>query len=452
MPAGPRQPPCTLRSRTRGNSIRTLEIRHRATSTVIVATCVRTFTSLVTRLGWPRSATHARKHALILGSLLWIAAAVVMFAGQGDRGIAGPLKGADFVHFYTLGHLAASQQVAALYDANALHDTQVALVPESNAELYPTVYPPQAAILFTAFAQWSYRTSLLVWSVISIALYGAILWSGWQRVSDQLSDRRLIVYAAAAFPPFWALVVYGQVAILILVAFWLGWLALERGRPYLAGAAFGLLALKPQFGIPLAAVVVACGEWRMLTGAVISVGAQSLMIWVMLGWSVFEAFARSLGVTLMYAEWLEAKPFMSHSLRAVTRLLPDAIGLPLWLALCAYVLWYTVRVWKSRAPVRVRLGIVMLAAVLVNPHVIIYDVTVLALPLLWFGAYMREDTRQPRASAFGTLVYWLFVALFVPTAAVIGVQASVPIMMAVLVVIARETTPPSGSLIQSNFG
>lgn len=53
---------------------------------------------------------------------------------------------------------------------------------------------------------------------------------------------------------------------------------LERGRAYLAGAAFGILALKPQLSIPLAAIVLAAGEWRMLAAAVSSVAAQALVI------------------------------------------------------------------------------------------------------------------------------------------------------------------------------
>ena len=63
----------------------------------------------VGRIRWPRSAAHAKKHAVLTAVLLWIGAVVVTFAGPGERSIAGPLKGADFVHFYTLGHLARSQ-------------------------------------------------------------------------------------------------------------------------------------------------------------------------------------------------------------------------------------------------------------------------------------------------------------------------------------------------------
>jgi len=392
------------------------------------------------RARWPRSLRHAKVHAALLAFFIWIAAAVIGFAGPGDRGIAGPLKGADFVHFYTLGHLVESRQMGTLYDMRALHDAQVTLVPESAPDLYPTVYPPQAALLFTPFSGLSYRSALLIWNVLTIAVYALIVWSAWRRVSGELPDRALVLAAAAAFPPFWTLILYGQITILILAAFWVGWLALERGRPYMAGVAFGLLALKPQFGIPLAAIVLACGEWRMLVGAVLSVTAQAGVIWLAMGSSVLAAFASTLRVTLTHADWLESKPFMSHSLRAVTRLLPSAIGAPLWLALTALVLWYTVRVWKSDAPVRVRLGVVMLASLLVNPHVIVYDVTLLALPLLWFGAYMLDAERRAHAPAFGALVYWLFAALFAPTAAAIGLQVSVPLMMGMLVWMARVAT------------
>jgi hypothetical protein len=100
-------------------------------------------------------------------------------------------------------------------------------------------------------------------------------------------------------------------------------------------------------------------------------------------------------------------------------------------------------VWKSDAPVRIRLGVVMLASLLVNPHVIVYDVTLLALPLLWFGAYMLETERHADAPAYGVLVYWLFAALFIPTAAAIGVQMSVPLMMGLLVWMTRATTQPA---------
>jgi alpha-1,2-mannosyltransferase len=393
--------------------------------------------SMLQRLRWPRSAPHAKGHAVVLAAILWLMAAVVGFTGTSDRGIAGPLKGADFAQFYTLGHLAASHQIAPMYDAALLHETQVGLIPESRREIYPPVYPPQTAVLFAPLSRLSYQGALLMWCLITIAGYALIVWSAWKRVAHLLPDHVFVIAAAAAFPPFWSLALHGQITIILLAAFWAGSLALERQRPWLAGVAFGILALKPQFGIPLVVVVLVGGEWAMLAGAITSIAAQAVAVWLMLGPGALTEFAARIPTTLAYADLLEAKPFMSHSIRALTRLAPNWLGVPMWVSCSAIVLWFTARAWKSHAPVGVRLGIVVLASALVNPHVIIYDLTVLGLPIVWFGAYLQESANRALAQRYWMLVYWLFAATFMPTAAVIGVQASVFVMVALLIVVNR---------------
>jgi alpha-1,2-mannosyltransferase len=374
---------------------------------------------------------------------LMIGAAAIMVGAidRATRRIEGPLKGADFVHFYTLGHLASTHRVSALYDMKALHEAQVALVPESKNFLYPTVYPPQIPLLFAPVAGTSYQTALAVWSVLTIVGYAVFLWSAWKPVSAMLPNRGLLVVAAAVFPPFWMLVMYGQISILILAAFWAGWMALERNQRLLAGIAFGLLAIKPQFGIPLAVVVLVRREWAMLGGALISTGLQAAAVWVLLGADAFRGFASTLGVTADNVDLLESKPIYSHSLRMITRLLPNEIGIPLWIAAAVIVLWYATRVWKSEAPVRVRVGVIILASVLVNPHAIIYDAVVLALPLIWFAAYVEESHRA-LAGRFWKTVCWLFAAFLVPTSEAIGLQLSVLLMVWLLALMARAALTP----------
>jgi len=386
-----------------------------------------------------RSAHQVKVHAIILAAIMWVFAIAVGTIGKSDRGFAGPLKGADFIQCYTLGHLAHSHQIAAMSDMRALHEAQTALVPASAIDLYPAVYPPQIAALCAPVYGWSYQSALLVWTLLSIAAYAFIVWSAWKPVSSVLSDRTLIIATAAAFPPFWYVVLYGQITVLVLAAFWAGWIALERGHRLLAGVAFALLAIKPQFGIALAVIVLVGREWRMLAGAVLSVVAQVAATSWMLGWEAFRGWASTtLAITVNNVDLFESKPFHSHSLRSLTRLVPNWIGMPLWIAMAGVVLWYTARVWRSDAPLRVRLGMVMLAAVLVNPHVIVYDTTVLALPLLWFGAYMQESERQVTAAPFCVTTYWLFAALFAPTAAALGIQLSVLLMMWLMVLVSRS--------------
>jgi len=77
---------------------------------------------------------------------------------------------------------------------------------------------------------------------------------------------------------------------------------------------------------------------------------------------------------------------------------------------------------------------------LVSPHLIVYDATVLVLPLLWFGAYVQERSARLDAATFWTVVYWLFVTLLAPTAAVIWIQVSVVLMVWLAISFARAST------------
>jgi len=389
------------------------------------------------RWRWPRSAREAKVHAVLMAAVLWVALAVFFAAGRGPRSVVGPLKGADFVQFYTSGFLVRTHQTARLYNVDALHRAQVALVPESDPELYPPVYPPHTALLFMPFSVFSFSQATLLWSLITISVFAIIVRSAWRPVADYLHDRWFVCAAAAAFPPFWSLVLHGQATILVLAAFWAAWLALERHRRFVAGMALGLLLIKPQCAIPLVVLVVACGEWAMLAGAVTSIAMQVGAVLALLGWPVVKAYGAFLPIIVQAADLLEPKPFQSHSLRALTRLAPTWIGLPLWGVLSAVVLVFTIRVWKSGAPLRVRFGMVILASVLVNPHLIVYDATVLALPLIWFSAYVLERNRPLSVATFWASVYWLFVAFLAPSAAAVGVQISVLLMMWLLAVIVR---------------
>jgi len=384
-----------------------------------------------------KTVRQLKPRQIILVVILWTVALVVVVIGVSARGVMPAVRVTDFAHFYTLGHLASSHQVSTLYDKAALRDAHLTLVPTSRGYDFPPLYPPQVAMLFAPLSGLSYEYALIVWNVLTVAAYGLIVWSAWKPVSKQLPNRTLVFTAAVAFVPFLSLVLTGQSTIVILGAFWAGWLALERKRRLLAGMAFGLLAIKPQFGIPLAVVVLARREWAMLGGALLSVAIQASGVWLMLGWEAFEGFARALPITVRQVDALESKPHLSHSIRALTQIAPDVIAVPLWVGLAVAVLWYTARVWRSEAPMRVRLGAVILASVLVSPHTMIYDVTVIALSLLWFGAFMQEPAQREHSVSYWKTVHGLFAALAIQTLDILSLQVSVLLMAWLLMLVTR---------------
>ena len=380
---------------------------------------------------WVVRYKEARGHVLICALLLWAGAIVFAVSGHGYRSIAGPLKGADFVHFYTLGRMALTGSAAELYDADAQYRLQTTLVPDSKGDRFLPVYPPQTALLFAPYSMLSYGISVLLWALTTIAVYAWIVHETWKSSRRAIPDGRFVLMAAAAFPPFWNLVLYGQTTVVPLLAFYLAWRALQRRHAYLAGLALGMLAIKPQFGLVLAVVILAGGEWAMLAGAVTSVMLQAGVVALTMDPGVFWDLVATVKSLPQIAPALEPKPYDTHSIRSLTGLLPGWAATFAWAVMSLAVCYRSVQTWRSEAPLPVRLGVVVLASVLVNPHVNVYDATVLVLPFLWLGGWMEEHSAgKPQGRIrFWSTVYWLSLAFLVPLAYLIKVQCSVLLML-----------------------
>jgi len=334
-----------------------------------------------------------------------------------------PIPCGDFVCPYTMGSLVHHPE--RIYNADAFHAAQIALVPASTSLFYPPVYPPQLAVMMAPLSRLPFGMAATVWSLIMVGLYALIIW-GTYRSLDLRVDAVIVALLAAAFPPFVAMVQYGQNTVLLVGACFLAWRALEAERSLLAGAALGLLAIKPQFGLPFAAIVLAGREWRMFVGGACSIAAQATIVLLVMGPRAFTGLIATLPDTLANVDALEWTAERVHSLRSLTRLLPDALQMPVWIAAVGILLITVGLVWRSSVPVRVRLGFAVLAGVLVSPHLITYDVTLLALPLLWLADWAKGRGTERE---YGTAVGWLFVTLALPWSALVHVQPSVLVML-----------------------
>ena len=384
---------------------------------------------------WALGYREARAIALIVAIVLWAIAALFWIGGSGYRSLAGPLKGGDFIQFYAMGSVVASDPRAPLYDVARLHARQTALVPESDPELYLPVYPPQAWLLFAPFTALPYGVAAGVWTLMVMAGYAAIVRATWDASRDALPDGRLVAYAAAAFPPFWNLVINGQNTIVPMVAFFLAWRALEKDRRFLAGLTLGILFVKPQFGLALAVVVLAGGEWAMLAGLAAAAAVQLGIVAATTGLSSLVEYAQFMREVTAAEHLIEPDPFELHSIRSLVRLAPDGLETALWLAASAVVLERTVRVWRSAAPVATRMAVLVIATVLVSPHLFLYDAAILALPLLWLGAWVEREAATVR-DRYWRLVPFLFAAFLFPIAQLIRVQPSVFVLFWLLLIVA----------------
>jgi hypothetical protein len=362
---------------------------------------------------------------------LWTLAGALLTLGTLYRDPVGQLKWSDFVNIYTMGDIARAGPVSTLYDGEAEYRRQVALVPESAPERYLPVYPPQIALILAPFSHFSYHQAAVLWALLTATVYAASVWLAWRAVRSALPDSVLVAAAAAAFPPFWNTILHGQTTVVPILAFAGGAAALARDRKVLAGVVMGLLFIKPHFGLMLAVVVLVCREWRMLAGLAISAVVQGALVAGVLTPAVWFDYAAMLPRMAGWQDALAPRLDQMHSLASVTNLLPDVIALPVWFASCLWVAVITVRVWRSPGPLTRRMGVLVLGSVLVNPHVVVYDVAVLAAPLVWLTGWFEgsssaslEARRQWRAA-----LYALFVLLLMPTARFVPVQLSPVVML-----------------------
>ena len=123
------------------------------------------------------------------------------------------------------------------------------------------------------------------------------------------------------------------------------------------------------------------------------------------------------------AHLLQPPGYKMHSIFALTQLLPYRVGIMAWAILSLTVIGATVMVWRQTLSWRARFGVLVLASALVDPHLTIYDTTVMALPILWLGGWLGEQ--QDDTVWFWQRVYLISAALLIPTAIFIKVQLSV---------------------------
>jgi hypothetical protein len=149
---------------------------------------------------------------------------------------------------------------------------------------------------------------------------------------------------------------------------------------------------------------------------------------------------------------LEPRPYQMHSARAFwSLLLPwPQVAVVLYLLTGVAVLVLCIRCWRSKASLQIRYSSLLLATVLVAPHLTVYDLVILAPAFLFLGNWAIEQT----SSVVAWLLYASY-ALFLlgPLVKVTHVPLSVPAMFALLWLCYRAAdwrfTPQPATLVTS---
>jgi hypothetical protein len=281
----------------------------------------------------------------------------------------GNAVGRDFLTTWRTGRSVLGYGPAAWFDPS-VYNAALRVMFGPNFPGHYWSYPPHFILFTWPFGLLPYLPAYVAWCVLGIALY-LIACMGFVR-------REQLLFLAAA-PGVAVCVFFGQNGF-YTAALLIGGFALLQRYQILAGVLFGVLTVKPQFGMLLPIVLLLTGRWwaiasAIVTSAVLVVGAN-----LMFGSEVWIDFINKV---IPQQIWLlENGGGLLFTMVSSVFFGARLVGLPLEMAYylqglvsllaVAAVIW---TYWQKRDPI-LSMALFVTATFLASPYVLNYDMVV----------------------------------------------------------------------------
>lgn len=316
---------------------------------------------------------------------------------------------ADFRSYYTAGQMVRTGHASELFDYDAVKITQDNIVSHADVAL-PYLHPAYEAVLFVPFSKLSFRFAYFSYLAFNLALLAIVAWI----LNPRLESLRTLVpwlpfILAVCFFPIGATLMQGQDSI-ILLALLVGAEALLHSRRDIAsGIVLGLGVFRFQIVLPIALLFLFWRAWKVAIGFATSGMLLALLSLWLTGLAGVKANVRLLlaissGADPLYQRPAQAMPNVRGFLYAISHgwLSPSEIrtvSLTISVVILAIVGLLPMREWRFR--------IAIVVAALASFHLLVHDLTILALPIL----LTLEDCARPEQSVDVRRIYCLWTAL-----------------------------------------
>ena len=319
-------------------------------------------------------AGRARAYARILIAMTLLAAVAWIALGRGGLDRDGKPIGTDFVGFYSASKLALHGRPDLAYDVKAHWAAQKALFGQALGYT-AFFYPPPALLISLPLALAPYFLSLAAWVAATGYGFFRVLRGYWAELD---------LATFIAFPAIFINAAHGQNGFLSASLIGGGLLVMNE-RPALAGALFGAMAYKPHLALALPVALIVSRRWTTLAvagGTAIAFCGLSFIAFGPAAWQGFFADAPFARAALEHNLVGDEK---MQSVFAAVRLLHGSLALA-WGAQIAAAGAACATLWRlqrqsprspAEAPATVCAGLLM------SPFLLDYDLTLVAIPLVW---------------------------------------------------------------------
>ncbi len=314
--------------------------------------------------------------------------------------------GQDWHVFYNAARLVFEGKLAALYDGHRFTEIMNQRFGMPSAGLHPWLYPPNFLLLLLPFGVLSFAASLVLFLGVT---FGAIM-AAFSTIA--LRGRQLYVASLILSPAAALTVCLGQNAFLT-GALLVGGFGMLARRPIVAGALLGLATYKPQLWLMVPIALIAGRSWKALasalaTGALFAAasvavfGIRPWTDWISLMSGASDVFNRLSEVEMLKGESVYACIVMLGGSPGLANLLQIAAALA-----AAGAVWW---IYSRPAPKDLRLAVLLSAALLATPHVMVYDAVLLVIAATIVFLRGLEEGFRPGELAI-TLLAWTITAV-----------------------------------------
>jgi arabinofuranan 3-O-arabinosyltransferase len=345
---------------------------------------------------------------LIVANFLWLGVSYV----QGSW-LAGPDGATDFDTIWVAGRMALSGHAAAAYDWPTLKRAIESVVGHPFDVFPDWRYPPTFFFILLPVALLPYASAFVFWACSTFVAYLVA-------IRGIIGDRAGYVLAAA-FPAVLANFMVGQNGFLSTALIG-GVLLLMDRRPILAGVLLGLLTYKPHLGLLFPVALLAGGRWRVFATATLVAVLLALASWAAFGGESWHAFFPQMDRALKiegFADWTKLQ-----SAFGLTRTFGGSEALA-WLVQSVVMLITAAAIavlWRSRVAYEIKAAALATGALLATPHLLMYDLTIMAVPLAFLFRLGRERGFLPYELPGMGLAY-LLILIFPFVVAPVGFAA-----------------------------
>jgi hypothetical protein len=399
---------------------------------------------------------------IVFGVLLFLF--LTLFASNfrySDGPQTAPFAG-DFIQEYVGGYIVLYGDRSHFYDIDREHpensyvyklehDPEIAGFQWQPGPWFPMIYPPFYYLLVSPLNCFPIYTAALIWLGLMIAAFiASMLLLAWH-----YPERTILLWAMPAGALFLLLVqtlTMSQKGTLLLLILTTTFVLLDRRRAFWAGLVFGLITFKPHLALVIGLAMLCKRQWQFVAGSVLTTSVLICLCFV-IGPDVANQYFQ---VSLRMGQYSEMPGYQfkeMHSWFGFFRLLlPSAPLQVVWIAtaitwsvtiaLLARILWGPLAFGQPLFAIQYS-GLV-LATILISPHLMTYDLTPLLLPMILL--IIQVTSPDTLCAGQARTVLWMLASLYVlagissSLVPYIYVQLSVLLMFGLLVMLSQMTT------------